>query len=419
MRLNKLSVIVFLALLVVALVSVNFILYSKLQFKDRFNEEKKFIKLKLQELLLRKVEFKNLPTDSSGQYKIEADFLQANIHLGKDKHDVTLVTHCTSNHLHYLLDLTTHWKGPLSLAVFVPGYDVKLTYTSLFGLYECVDRFRDHVTVHLVYPLSHPPIENSLGPIIQQALDHLGSCDEFIAKINSHDLAGKNSWNYANVKVPYPNNLLRNVGRSVVPRESYVFVVDVDMMCNGNLYQSFLGLARQLNLFGKRNDKRVFVVPTFESKQKLSPLLTKQELLDLWDSGSVQPFYYQACWKCQQNLDFDAWKSYHSSNNNLQIAYTVSWKDPWEPFYIAPNYVPLYDERFKQYGFNRISQVCETHIAGFNFVVLNNAFLIHHGFKEKESFHSAKDEENARNRDIFRTLKKELKIKYPRSTRHC
>ena len=61
------------------------------------------------------------------------------------------------------------------------------------------------------------------------------------------------------------------------------------------------------------SDKRVFVVPTFESKQKLSPLLTKQELLDLWDSGSVQPFYYQACWKCQQNLDFDAWKRYFYS----------------------------------------------------------------------------------------------------------
>jgi len=40
-----------------------------------------------------------------------------------------------------------------------------------------------------------------------------------------------------------------------VPRERYVFVVDVDMMCNGNLYQGFLGLARQLNLFGKRNGK--------------------------------------------------------------------------------------------------------------------------------------------------------------------
>ena len=72
-----------------------------------------------------------------------------------------------------------------------------------------------------------------------------------------------------------------------------------------------------------------------------------------------------------------------------------------------------------QYGFNRISQVCETHIAGYDFVVLNNAFLVHHGFKTKEGFHSAKDEENNRNRDIFRTFKKELKLKYPQSTRHC
>ena len=46
-------------------------------------------------------------------------------------------------------------------------------------------------------------------------------------------------------------------------------------------------------------------------------------------------------------------------------------------------------------------------------------FLVHHGFKTKEGFHSAKDEENNRNRDIFRTFKKELKLKYLQSTRHC
>lgn len=74
---------------------------------------------------------------------------------------------------------------------------------------------------------------------------------------------------------------------------------------------------------------------------------------------------------------------------------------------------------FFQYGFNRISQVCESHIAGYDFVVLNNAFLVHHGFKTKEGFHSAKNEENNRNRNIFRTFKKELKLKYPQSTRQC
>lgn len=417
MRCNRITVILSLGFLVMVLVSVNIFFLTQLQSKERFNRKETLFK----DLLETKVNFRQLPTDSSGQYKIQVNFLPSAIQPVKGQHDVTLVTHCTSNHLHYLLDLTKHWKGPISLAVFVPGYDVVTTFTTLLGLNQCDQTFRDCVTVHLVYPLSHPPAGNALGPQLKQALSHLeANCDEFKTRLDKNDIAGEHNWNYANVKVPYPNNMLRNVGRSSVPHTNYIFVVDVDMMCNGNLYSSFLVLAHRLNLFANSIDKRVFVVPAFESMQKLSPSLSKKELLDLWNSGTMQPFYYQACWKCQKHLDYEAWKSYHSSDkNNLQIAYSIDWQDPWEPFYIAPNHVPLYDERFKQYGFNRISQVCETHIAGYDFVVLNNAFLVHHGFKTKEGFHSAKDEENNRNREIFRTFKKELKLKYPQSTRHC
>ena len=87
-------------------------------------------------------------------------------------------------------------------AVFVPGYDVVTTYTTLFGLNQCDQRFRDHVTVHLVYPLSHPPAENSLEPQLKQALSHLETnCEEFITRLNNIDVAGEQTWNYVNVKV--------------------------------------------------------------------------------------------------------------------------------------------------------------------------------------------------------------------------
>ena len=66
----------------------------------------------------------------------------------------------------------------------------------------------------------------------------------------------------------------------------------------------------ETKLFGFILDKRVFIVPAFESRQKLSPSLSKKELLDLWNSGTMQPFYYQACWKCQKHLDYEAWKRY-------------------------------------------------------------------------------------------------------------
>lgn len=90
----------------------------------------------------------------------------------------------------------------LHVAVFVPGYDVVTTYTTLLGLNQCDQTFRDRVTVHLVYPLSHPPAENALGPQMKQALSHLeANCDEFLTRLNNNDIAGEHSWNYANVKV--------------------------------------------------------------------------------------------------------------------------------------------------------------------------------------------------------------------------
>lgn len=62
----------------------------------------------------------------------------------------------------------------------------------------------------------------------------------------------------------------------------------------------------------------------------------------------------------QKFTDYPAWERGSSSktgDEGLHSLYEVLWRDPWEPFYLAPASVPPYDERFRQYGFNRISQV--------------------------------------------------------------
>ncbi|KAL8590085.1 hypothetical protein ACOMHN_034316 [Nucella lapillus] len=63
--------------------------------------------------------------------------------------------------------------------------------------------------------------------------------------------------------------------------------------------------------------------------------------------------------------------------------------------------------------------VCEMHVAGFTFAVLDNAFLIHKGFKTHTGFHPTKEEEQNRNRLLFRKFKEELKTKYPEYSRRC
>lgn len=64
-------------------------------------------------------------------------------------------------------------------------------------------------------------------------------------------------------------------------------------------------------------------------------------------------------------------------------------------------------------------QACELHVAGFNFEVLNEGFLVHKGFKEALKFHPQKEAENQRNKILYRQFKQELKARYPNSPHRC
>uniref|UniRef100_A0A2C9MA89 Beta-1,4-glucuronyltransferase 1 n=1 Tax=Biomphalaria glabrata TaxID=6526 RepID=A0A2C9MA89_BIOGL len=115
------------------------------------------------------------------------------------------------------------------------------------------------------------------------------------------------------------------------------------------------GAHRPISPQKKDQSHSAYVVPVFEIQGSSTVPRTKSELLDLWRKGLVRPFYWEACEKCQRPTDYERWKSLEDFGF-VRIGYQVTRVDPWEPFYIAKTSLPLYDERFKQYGFNRISQ---------------------------------------------------------------
>lgn len=160
------------------------------------------------------------------------------------------------------------------------------------------------------------------------------------------------------------------------------------------------------------------VVPAFEIRRARRMPTNKNELLQLYQVGEVRPFYYGLCTPCQAPTNYSRWVNL-PEETLLRPSYVVPWQDPWEPFYVAGGKVPTFDERFRQYGFNRISQACELHVAGFDFEVLNEGFLVHKGFKEALKFHPQKEAENQHNKILYRQFKQELKAKYPDSPRHC
>lgn len=59
--------------------------------------------------------------------------------------DITLVTQCSINHLHHLVDLVKVWNGPISCSIFVPNLVsianiVRTNFFIWFNIYDCFYR---------------------------------------------------------------------------------------------------------------------------------------------------------------------------------------------------------------------------------------------------------------------------------------
>lgn len=380
--------------------------------------------------------------DSSGEFHIVNFLARADSLLGSRNHvrpDVTLVTQSTANHLHYLVALSERWRGPLAVTVFAPRSQLSLVVEVLVQLRRCVPALRYNASFHLVYPLkspgSHLPPDagSSLLPddngssgggggggtsSVDATSSPLGastSCDSLAARLQ-RSVPGPENYDLG---VSYPVNLLRNVARRNALTE-FVLVLDVDLLPNDGLHGQFVAFARENRLFvdSHRDDKTVYVAPAFEVRDGVPSPRDKASLLQRVEAMDARPFYLELCWKCQKHTDYEAWQR-EPPGDKLAVLFEVLWRDPWEPFYFGRNSAPFYDERFRQYGFNRISQVCELHVSGYKFSVLNNAFVVHQGLKTAASFHRNKDADQERNRVLFRQFKLELKEKYPDSSRRC
>ncbi|XP_037336744.2 beta-1,4-glucuronyltransferase 1 [Pungitius pungitius] len=354
--------------------------------------------------------------DHSGQYRVYKNLVKSdfttNLKPGTDagSNVLALATHTTINNLHHLESLVERWHNPLAVAIFAHGEDVKFATALVYALSFFCPQIQSLVDFHLVC------LSGEMASFPEQDREHfagLEDCASVFSRLETHRDKHKNYAIGGNVS--YPNNLLRNVARGGT-QASYVLVIDMDMMPSADLHQQFLAMI----LSGGPPGDEVFVLPAFEIRHARKMPANKAELVQLYQVGEVRPFYEELCPRCQAPTNYSRWVNSHVSEAGpLATAYTLTWTDPWEPFYIGPRAAPPYDENFKQYGFNRISQACELHVAGYRFSVLSSAFVVHRGFKIQGEFHARKDEENKRNRLLFRSFKEGLKAKYPSSSRRC
>ncbi|XP_064484233.1 beta-1,4-glucuronyltransferase 1-like [Ornithodoros turicata] len=423
------SIIVLLVLVIAVLQVVHITLLSRLESRKgsaRIGETRSRRDADQDRAEMQAVIRRSSVLDSSGEFHIVNFLIRADSLLGSRNHvrpDVTLVTQSTANHLHYLEALTSRWRGHTTVTVFALRSDLAIVVEILVHLRRCFPALRYNTSFHLVYPLNNgaqndpPPLDGAESDGAQASPDPLGPsppCDGLLDQLRSLPFPE----NYAH-GIAYPVNLLRNVARRNSLTE-FVLVLDIDLLPNDGLHEDFLRFANENRLFveSHKDDKTVYVAPAFEVRSGVPVPRDKVGLLKRLESMEARPFYLELCWKCQKHTDYEAWQR-EPQAEKLAVLFEVLWRDPWEPFYFGRNSAPFYDERFRQYGFNRISQVCEMHVAGYKFSVLNNAFVVHQGLKTASTFHKDKDADQERNRVLFRQFKLELREKYPDSSRRC
>lgn len=292
--------------------------------------------------------------DNSGQYRVYKNLIKSdfttNLKPGSDPSSnvLALATHTTINNLHYVESLLERWQNPFSVAIFAHGDDVKFATALVYALSIFCPQIQALADFHLVC------LSGEMASFPDKDREHfagLDDCASVFSRLKTHSVKYTNYAISGNIS--YPNNLLRNVARGGT-ESSYILVIDIDMMPSADLHQHFLAMMKKR----EPASDEVFVLPAFEIRHDRKMPATKPELIQLYQVGEVRPFYDELCPRCQAPTNYSRWVNSHvREEDTMEVVYTLTWVDPWEPFYIGPRTVPLYDESFKQYGFNRISQV--------------------------------------------------------------
>lgn len=161
---------------------------------------------------------------------------------------------------------------------------------------------------------------------------------------------------------PYPSNLLRNAARLGITPTTVQYILNLDMTVfpGPDLFHHLVSFYTKPSADEQFN-KTLYVIPAFEihsdTVKRSAPLpQNKRELTLLWTDSQLQPYQAEVCPTCQFLTNYQAWRQ-DSSGDQVLPLFRPHYGQPWQPFYIGPIDVPLYDPRFKAHAHARISQV--------------------------------------------------------------
>lgn len=189
---------------------------------------------------------------------------------------VCLATQSSIERLHELLRIAAHWTGPISVAVFVAGDEMRLLRAFTTWLFRCQPETYSRLALHIIMPSERPGLHGSM-------LGWAKDCDASPLPPGERR-ADTVAWR---ARHPYPQNHLRNLARKNC-HTPFVFLVDIDIV-------PAKGMTEALENFLASTPKCplcAYVVPTYELDQRVAQFpANKSELVRLSKSKLAIPFH--------------------------------------------------------------------------------------------------------------------------------
>ncbi|XP_045504634.1 beta-1,4-glucuronyltransferase 1-like [Colias croceus] len=402
----------------------------------------------------------------NGPYRVIYNAIRGMAYANNSKYDaVTYATQATPEFIYHIAEIAKYWDGPISLAVYVPNYDMDITIQIMKQLCSCYPGM-SKVSLHLFYPKRHPPkirkpeqiivtteistttSNVSVEEILRDKLERYKNLnpktragyvewvrkkkiERMMAKISKKE-EGAPNLHFVDCSGPevldiptfrrdhkmiYPINVGRNVARNA-SKTNYFIVSDIEMVPSDGLAPKFLRMVRKLMGDKKRDEgcifaKTVFVVPLFEVERGEEIPHDKDTLVNMVTSNRAMYFHQKVCSHCQRFPGLQTWLLRPSPDilEPMLIARREYPYHRWEPLYFGTHREPWYSESLSWEGKqDKMTQMLELCLQEYRMVVLDGGFLCHAAISKNTS-------NNARaqtiNRQRYQGIISSFKQNYP------
>jgi len=234
-------------------------------------------------------------------------------------HNVCLATQSSLDRLHWLGESSDHWRGAISLAIYLDDDEVGIFYKVLTHMRRCHSDLLANIAFHVVSAAgqsmtlpaafsatfaSSASSGSSSSKTWTEADDGDEGTSASAAQSTPVNCTGPSEaltwllkerpslsakWESGR---PYPQNLMRNVARKGCPSH-YVLLLDVDVIPSYNMAESLAEFLDQPSVVAHCT-KCAFVVPTYELDYSADFPQNKTQLLTLENQGRAQPFHHKA-----------------------------------------------------------------------------------------------------------------------------